>query len=164
MLFCGGLWEDVRREVVGPQAVSAAPKPTGEARGGGARRGGGGGPAPPAPRPRPGGGGPPPPPRGARGGGGGGGGGGGRRPPPPPPRRAGGRPAPPPPPGPPPPPACPLHRPGGMGKAPSPEVGKGAVRVCYHSPAGLTGAFLVTVRETVSSSTASAGSSLAITT
>ena len=62
------------------------------------------------------------------------------------------------------PPACPLHRPGGMGKAPSPGVGKGAVRVCYHSPAGLTGAFLVTVRETVSSSTASAGSSLAITT
>ena len=93
MLFCGGLWEDVRREVVGGRAP------------------GGGGPAPP-----------------------------------------------------PPPPACPLHRPGGMGKAPSPEVGKGAVRVCYHSPAGLTGAFLVTVRETVSSSTASAGSSLAITT
>ena len=62
------------------------------------------------------------------------------------------------------PPACPLHRAGGVGKAPSPGVGKGAVRVCYHSPAGLTGAFLVTVRETVSSSTASAGSSLAITT
>ena len=25
MLFCGGLWEDVRREAVGPQAVLAAP-------------------------------------------------------------------------------------------------------------------------------------------
>ena len=95
MLFCGGLWEDVRRKAVGPQAVSAAPKPTGKA---------------------------------------------------------------PPPPGLPPAPAR------GMGKAPSPGAGKGAVRVRYHSPAGLTGAFLVTVRETVSSSTASAGSSLAITT
>ena len=105
MLFCGGLWEDVRREVMGPQAVSAAPKPTGEARGGSAE--GAAGPAAPGLPPAP-----------AR----------------------------------------------GMGKAPSPGVGKGAVRVCYHSPAGLTGAFLVTVRETVSSSTASAGSSLAITT
>lgn len=34
----------------------------------------------------------------------------------------------------------------------------------HYSPAGFTGAFLVTVRETVSSSTASAGSSLAMTT
>ena len=97
MLFCGGLWEDVRREAVGPQAVSAVAAALE---------------ALPGLRP----------------------------------------------------PACPLHRPGGMGKAPSPGVGKGAVRVRYHSPAGLTGAFLVTVRETVSSSTASAGSSLAITT
>ena len=105
MLFCGGLWEDARREAVGPQAVSATPKPTGEARGGIAESAAG--PAAPGLPPAP-----------AR----------------------------------------------GMGKAPSPGVGKGAVRVCYHSPAGLTGAFLVTVRETVSSSTASAGSSLAITT
>ena len=44
-------------------------------------------------------------------------------------------------------------------------VGKGAVLgMGHYSPAGFTGAFLVTVRETVSSSTASAGSSLAMTT
>lgn len=43
-------------------------------------------------------------------------------------------------------------------------VGKGPYWMGHYSPAGFTGAFLVTVRETVSSSTASAGSSLAMTT
>ena len=41
---------------------------------------------------------------------------------------------------------------------------RGPYWMVHYSPAGFTGAFLVTVRETVSSSTASAGSSLAMTT
>ena len=52
----------------------------------------------------------------------------------------------------------------GNAKGPLSRWERGPYWMGHYSPAGFTGAFLVTVRETVSSSTASAGSSLAMTT